>query len=580
VSRLSRRKFLAFTGLAGLSQLFWFDPIRQLASTIARSTSRSDSVRNYVQFNLYGAPSRWFFDQVLRPSDADEFVPAAGMYNRIDEANGLVAKGSYRDVNIRGLNMPHLWAYDVAIPGGGKRPMADLMDHMLIIRGCDIRTNGHPLANFQQVRPSPFGPSLTGLVADASVCPIPAICVGRAPAADAYLAPKGTSLARIPHDHPDYISFLLEPFSQGVEGGEEAADRAAKILAERIGGTNPSLMSLCGDRQRAGEMLRKGFSKFAHAFGPLVRKYDDLFHRSLHLTPVEGVTDRPIPGALFPFTSIVPGGPQPSLAAYYLDRKILCGGDLREIFLRARCNYLAKQFAIAEFALTERLSSSILLTSPNPLEQANYILTDLDPFEYVRLDELHEELGVTEGHVVYHAGRRARQQRGYKLLHDAHETGWLVNTISCTMFFRGFASCLSELIERLKATHGREGESLFEDTVIQVASEFDRYPRSEGANFTHSPRAHVTSFFSGLIREPAILGNIKVGNNSQPAGTMGFAAPVRELGAPVSLQNISSTVSEMVGVAKINPDAQALVSVHGSSLEPAISPGKNLSDES
>lgn len=579
MNRLSRRKFLALGGLAGLSQLFWFDPFRQLARTIVRGSSQPESIRSYVQFNLYGAPSRWFFDQVLRPRDSDAFIPAVGMYNRIDSTGGPMATGSYQDVKLRGFNMPHLWGNEVAAAGGGTRPMADLMNHMLIVRGCDIGTNGHPLANFQQVCPSPFGPSLTGLVADASSRSIPALCVGRAPAADAYRAPRGTSLVSIPHDHPDYISFLLEPFSQASAGGGEASSRAAEALAQDLSRANPTLSPLYGDRQRAEKMLKESFGKFSQVFGPLVAKYDDLFHRSLHLSPVAGVTDRPIPGARFPFKGPFSGDPQAAIAPYYLDRKILCGGDLREMFLRARCNYLAKQFAIAEFALTERLSSSILLTSPDPLEQANYILTELDAFDYTRLDELLEEQNAAAGQSIYRSGPIVRQGAGYKLLHDSHETGWLVNTVSCTMFFRGFASCLAELIDRLKAAPGQSAGSLFEETVLHVASEFDRYPKSEGARFTHSPRAHVTSFFSGLIPEPAILGNIKVGNKSKPEGTMGFAAPVKELGSAVSLQNIASTVSEMVGVAKIDPEARSLVSVNRNRLEPTLPPGRNVSDE-
>lgn len=581
MSRLSRRNFLALSGLAGISQLFWFDPFRQLARNIVRGFAQPENVRSYVQFNLYGAPSRWFFDQVLRPGDADGFVPAAGMYNRIDEADGSFAKGSYHDIKIHGFNMPHLWAYNVAAAGGGARPMADLMSNMLIIRGCDIGTNGHPLANFQQVCPSPFGPSLTGLIADASTRSIPAICVGRAPATDAHRAPKGTSLVNIPHDHPDYISFLLEPFSQAGSGIEEAASLAAEELAEELTRANPGLAPLYGDRRRARGILKESFAKFAHSFDPLVRKYDDLFHRSLHLSPIAGVTDRPIPGARFPFKTPFAADPQTALAAYHLDRKALCGQDLREMFLHARCNYLAKQFAIAEFALTERLSSSILLTSPDPLEQANYILTELDPFDYVHLKDLSMDPGSVQGRAIYHhAGERFNQSAGYKLLHDSHETGWLVNTVSCTMFFRGFASCLAELIDRLKSVPGKGGGNLFEETVIHVTSEFDRFPKGMGSFFTHSPRGHVTSFFSGLIPEPAILGNIKVGNASKPAGTMGFAAPVAELGAPISLQNIASTVSEMVGVAKIDPAARSLVKVSGHRLEPALPPGRNISDES
>ncbi|MGZ3691332.1 MAG: hypothetical protein ACXVAX_07500, partial [Pseudobdellovibrio sp.] len=146
-------------------------------------------------------------------------------------------------------------------------------------------------------------------------------------------------------------------------------------------------------------------------------------------------------------------------------------------------------------------------------------------------------------------------------------------------FYLGLGSCLLELIDRLKATK-IENTTLFNETVIQVASEFDRFPTQLGAGTEHNSSAYVTSFFSGIIQQPTVLGNVFVGRPKggyHAQGTIGDSAPVPSLiNHNININNVSSTLSEMLRVPKIVPRAASLVAVKNEKLEPLIEPARNI----
>src|SRR4051812_20452974 len=94
---ISRRRFLAGMGTAGVASLLYLDPVRHFLNAFVRGRIQdgrtrhlnnrltAHPARNYVQFNLYGAPSRWVFDHPLRPNDTDGFLAAPGVYNRFQQ---------------------------------------------------------------------------------------------------------------------------------------------------------------------------------------------------------------------------------------------------------------------------------------------------------------------------------------------------------------------------------------------------------------------------------------------------------------------------------------------------------------
>ncbi|MBI3556004.1 MAG: hypothetical protein HY074_07060 [Deltaproteobacteria bacterium] len=523
-----------------------------------------------------------------------KFIATAGLvgaFYRIQSINEQaphLSKGVYSEIKLNGFNMPHLWGYDVARAGGGQRPMADLMANMLMIRGCDLGMDGHPINSGRLVSPVAGGTSITGLVADMTNSLFPAISVGETPANRAFKSPVGTSAVEIPSEHDDYLSFLLEifyrqndPTYRSRQSLDAQVEKAMGALRAYSLSNNPGAEILYNERQKSERLLRKGIENLGQAFSPLVKKYEDLFQRSLHLSPVAGVTDGILPGLKFPCE--VPGhaGPAKALASHHLDGRFLCPPDIRTLYRNAKSQNLAKHFALAEFALTEGLSSSILLSSAH---ERGFTLMGLDSMETYRIEQLESSFDPERGVTIFHVKDGAKSElHTQDMLHDSHGTGWLSNVVTCTLFYRGFSSCLIELIDRLKEQR-LGGGTLFDETVIHFATEFDRIPVNRGAFSDHNFKAHVTSLYSGIIQEPMILGNVYVGRRKaedelRPSGTLGDAAPIPSLdNQMISTANVSSTLSEMLRIPRVVPRAPALVTVNGNRLRPAIEAGRNVED--
>ncbi len=594
MSRISRRRFIAGAGLFGASSLL-FNPARSLIQNMVRgiirdSQSRSNggSPRNFVQFNIYGAPARYLFDHPLRPSDSDAFLPCVGIYNRfqkIDPSAPHLIGGYYSDVKVNGINMPHLWQYEVARAGGGSRPMAELMANMLMIRGGNLGNEAHPINCARQVCPVPGDLSINGLVADASRALIPAISVGNSPANRAFKSASGICVVEIPPEDPDYVAFLLEPFLRQGERDSRSpsseVENAVGVLRAYSLSNNPGAEILYNERRKVEEELRSGMRNFQDAFAPLVKKYDDLFHRSMDLTPVLGVTDELIPGIKFPFDMPGKVSAIEGVAAHHFFGRIFCESDIRRMFHSARAQSMAQHFAIAEFALLEGLTSTLLLAPP---KERGYTLTNLTLPHFYALQDIEAQWDEQSNTTRLSAKREPYGKFETEMASDGHGTGWIANIVGCSMFYRGFSSCLLELIDKLKAAPAKNSSgTLFDETVVQYATEFDRYPTDLGAGLSHNSSAYVTSLFSGIIPEPMVLGNVLVGRKTggiYPAGTLGNAAPIPTLpNKVITINNISSTLSEMLGVPRIVPRAAALVKVENNRLSSTIEPGRNIEDE-
>jgi hypothetical protein len=607
---LSRRKMITSTGaLLGGTGLY-FSALQSLLASMVRGQIRDSRVRvlglplriqksrNYLQLNLYGAPSRWFFDHALRPNDSDAFLQGHGIFNRLKQVNRdtpHLSTGFYSDVKVGRWNMPHLWENDVAKRGGGSRPMRDLSRHMLTIRGCKMLNDGHPINCERQVCPIPGEASITGLVADATEAFFPAISVGKSPANKAFKSKSGVGVVDIPLEAPDYISYLLDVFQKKKEGSYRDLSAVDAEIENALGAlqafqsTNePGAEILYKERRRAEKLIRLGVSNFTDAFGPLVKKYEDLFQRSTKMSALAGVNDALIPGLKFPCDIAGDVSLAAGLASHKYDNQVLCGADLRDIFSDVKSE-LAMHFALAEFAITEGLSSSILLTPP--AHDRGTLLKNLKASSAYDLDQLERSFNPEKNATTFKVKTDAAITKfsNNAFITDAHEVGWISSLIGCNLFYRGLSACLLELIDRLQETSLGSG-SLFDETVIHLATEFDRYPIDLGAGTQHNISANVTSLFSGIIPEQTMLGNIYVGRKApkleinaggiQLTGTMGNAAPVPSLvNRIININNVSSTLSEMLRVPRIVPRAVPLVEVKGDKLLPTIESARNVEDE-
>jgi hypothetical protein len=603
---ISRRKLLAAAGLLSADRGMFSGQLATLLTSMVAGqisqaydkTARANVVsRNFVQLNMYGAPARYLFDHALRPNDTDKFLPCEGLYNYITEINHEnphLCKGAYKDTKVKGFNMPHLWGYDVAKVNGARRPMTDLMNHMLMIRGCQLESDGHPINSERQVSPLSGENSITGMVADASTAYFPAINLGRSPANKAFKSPKRVGVVDIPLDSEDYVSFLLEIFyKQSKENNyskkdvNDAIENAIGFLRQYSLTNQPGSELLYNEKSRVEKLIRNGVRNFSDAFASLSSKYEDLFSRSLQLSALEGVNDKKIPGAKFPINLVGKVDKADALATHRISANAyLMSDDIRDVFAKVKSENLAKSFALAEFVLSEGLSGSLVL-SPPVHDRGNMLVNlglNLAIYGEEQISVVHDEQAKTT-QLLLNPDSKPKNENQNGFVTDCHETGWLPNVIACNLFYRGMSACLLEFIDTMKAKQISGGRTLFDETVFQYATEFERAPSGAGSGSQHNYLACVTSLYSGIIKKPEIIGNIYVGNKAPkdtglPSGTIGCAAPNVGLSNKIiNINNVSSTLSEMLRVPKIVQRAVSLVEVKEDKLTTIIEPARNVDDD-
>ena len=97
------------------------------------------------------------------------------------------------------------------------------------------------------------------------------------------------------------------------------------------------------------------------------------------------------------------------------------------------------------------------------------------------------------------------------------------------------------------------GPQLWEQTVVEVSAEYDRSPRDDQTGSDHAPDSNTVTLFSGAIKEPLFMGNIKVNarDSMTTKGTWGATAPARTDFANeliVTNEHVASSVAKLLGV--------------------------------
>lgn len=595
--KLKRREVLtAGAALAATGGVLAFDPARGLLAAIVDGIISSakrralvpraeEEARNYLKVHLYGSPSRWIFDHPLRPSDKDGFCADPGIINRLndfDPSRAHEISGRYEDVKVSGINMPYLWKHTVPGANGLERPLAELIHNMLIIRGCDMSEDGHPANSARLVAPVLGGPSLTALVAERTKASIPAVSIGRSPANRAFRSPLGVGLVEIPPEHFDYAQYLLGAFLPSAghsnQSGEEnlntAIEEALGRLQDYSRSNNPGAEILGQERLRAEKLVRRGMASAVEGYAATVAKYSSIVDRAFSGAFIPGVNDRTVPSASLPLT--VPGQAAvlDAFGRHHVGGKIICGGDYLQAIYSGKILELATRFALAEFVLTQGLSSSVLLAPSNEIGD---ILSGVTFPKAIGVEDVAARFNPESNTTTFEA-RAAMAEHRMDFSMDSHGVGLLPNLFSCTFYFRALGGCLLEIVERLKATN-LNGRNLFDETVVHLSTEFERIPSKQLHDLDHNFRGQVTSIFSGLVKKPMVLGNILIGSPGA-GGTSGIAAPVEGLDSKiVKISNISASMSQLLRVPKIVDRAQPLLEVRGGEIVPTIEPARNVEGE-
>ena len=556
---VSRRQAISMMGLCGAAS-FLKTPSELLISGLvdgvfsrAQAQATGTQPRNHIYVNLNGGPARWFWDLPLVPYAGNLPVLSNPHVNtKFSDAGISAGQPEYQTVAVTRqgvtLNMPSLWSTDIPTVGGGQVPMVNLLDNMLMIRGVNMRMDGHPDNNDKQVRPLMAAPSLGGLVADRSHRPLPAVGLPGGPNG-VFKSGRGIGQVQL-ESYSDPLRKIMQPFSRTADALapaylsrrqalDAALERALASLGEYARSSGAGSESLETARKSAEALIRQGIGDVSGEYTRLLAKYSALIDRCA-IDPVPGVTDKPVRYS----DMIVANGFTPQTSVH---EGFIRNADLRTV-LQTSSNpgSLAEGFAVAEYLIKNKLSSAVTLGSGRVFG--------------LRFEDLRDRATPTV------AGTTGAGTWGY----DEHFGGSVLSVIINTFLFRCLSACLYEFINVLKA------DGLFDESVIQIGAEFSRNPRRDQSGSDHGWMANCTSLFSGSIKKPMVLGNTLL-DSPYADGTWGAAATVQVDGAKqqLTIGHSTSTVAHLLRVQPILSNNGTLVAETTSGLEPTIELAQN-----
>lgn len=547
MSKISRRGFLgSAAGVAGAASVF--DPVaffmRNFTGSLvaqARAEVKGEIPRRFMYIQMYASPERWTYDLFLNHKNESGMIPNPNVVNRYVQSGSRYTSGTYELVKKKGIWVPYLWKFDVPTPTG-TRPMSDLFDHLLHLRGVDVGNAAHNSAAYLHSRPVAGTPTLGGLVADRIGTLLPAIQVGNVME---YASENGTSLiAASSPAGANLLSDVMMPFQRRTSADFLARRdllagnlrRVAGLFKEQYGSYAPQLI---GDIENAQNLMEGGLEDLGKAWDGLLAKYVNLIERAVN-TVLPGISDRPIGN-----TDVANRGAEYTFGQDLFNflpdiRDMLDGASGKRIGI----TLLAEKFAVAEFMMTRGYSSFFAMHLNNFLG----VLTQREP-----------------------TGAASRAN----VSHDQHFFGSQIAPFINSYYFLAFSACLLEMIEQFKKTTvvvAGQKRNLWDETVIQTASEFNRCPYKTPRGADHGPQAGSTCIFSGALRGPTVLGNVRAepsieANRVNYPGSWGWNAPVAGLrNRPINLGNVQSTLATLLRVETPSINNMSLVSENGTPL--------------
>jgi hypothetical protein len=558
-NNLSRRNFLGSAVTLGAGA-FLLDPIRALTEGVAdgiiqRAYAESTGAvasRNYINIQLSGAPLRYQFDQWLRTSSTDLAIENATVRmsdNTIKRilnpmtctaftwgANGIVTPKMATTV-FNNLIVPHLWTQSVYNSAGTKRPLTELLQNMLVVRGFGTGLDGHPFNIRAQQAPIGGVSTITGLVAENSKTTFDSVHWPDRGDTGIYFSSQGKSQTKATGTAP--LNSLMEGFgtpSTTVARNLKTTYKDAMALAQArlkayARSENTGAKLVAQNMNNATDMMAKGVGNIASYWNPAVARYQAAIEKSMREINIPGISEQEIISDESRSWSVGSG-----------DITIISKGyDVRMALASVSMQNFAQSLALAEYLLKEGLAASIDL----------------------RADAL---LGL----MILQKEFTSPAARNLSL--DMHETGSNAAILFMNSYYRGLTAGILELKDQL-------GTARWENTVVQIQGDFGRSAKADGTGSDHGFNQMVTSAFSGAFTNgPIVVGNIKQSGSAEKySGTQGMAAAIpgyNQKGMP-SPSMAASTITALLGVPH-NPFANTaapLVSLSNGSLS-ALYPAK------
>lgn len=538
----SRRGFLRDAGLIlGGSLLASRLPPLEAMGKIAteaffsKAGAATDYSRYFVNINLFGAPNRWIFDHWLRTKPG-QTINANPMVTTRMSGGSVYNEAVYATVNYKGVEVTPMWLTN-AIGANGERSLSDLLDHMIVVRGYGSGQDGHPANLVRQTRPLNSLGSTSGYLAEQSTNLLRAV---QYPASNltGYASQQGVGMTML-HDRSysnghNLSEDLLFPFGarNGLEDLQKLRTRYDNVLAKarfelKQRSLASSADSVAVDNESALKIIREGLDHLVTAWPALFAKYERIIMGTLRQRGVPGFSDKPVAALGDDMSGDSPYGIDANADTYYMQPD----HDLRSCFDSAVATRLIQSFALAEFVLTNKLSSVMEISMLN---------IDNLMAVFRRVTHMPNSPFANPTSMAF----------GYQT--DQHRTGAVPATFMNAAIYRALASSILELTDRLKATPNGAG-NMFDQTVIQVLQEFGRSPRITGGGSDHGWDNMVTSLFTGMHKlGPKVVGNISKTQtyNDFYAGTFGYKAPVVLHGQTVvpSPLHLASSMSSLLGL--------------------------------
>lgn len=514
MNRFDRRRLLASLAASGLYAVA--DPFDLIVAALLRRNhgavaQAAAATKRYISIQQPGAPARWMYDLLLNPAGSARFMRNAAMATRYAPGQRYTSL-AYDLVDVDGFKVPPLWLVDLPAPGGTTRKLKSLLSNLLHIRGIDTNNAGHPASRLFQFMPLGAKVSLHGMVADQNARPFGAVNVN----AEGYFFASTNKRSSVTiGKSSNYLSELLEPFTSVT--GQLSPQFAALVRRHRgdladlqrvidsdVAAQRTVMEEVLNAKADARTLAAATFPALGPEWTRLKDKYENLVQRAVHMT-YPGVNDKPI-------GSTDTAGRE--LPYRFTAGLVLRMADLRTIVQSdTTVSGLAEAFAAAEFIVSQDLSNSIALGHGGLINLKN------------GTQDLTQDF-------------------------DEHSTGSMVSLFLNTLVFGAFGACLAEFIEALK------GMNQFDQTVINVASEFNRSPRSVQSGSDHGFRGASSCLYSGAINAgPFVVGDILRdasggdSTNDYP-GTWGYGAPLAASGGVLTQGDMMVTLAAMLEAPK------------------------------
>jgi hypothetical protein len=536
---MNRRKFLKKSAGIGAAAL-GADPIRMFLASILESAFHSAYAQQnaenhfneskYISLYIQGGPLRNHWDYVVKPrGDADPFLHNKSTLNnsffinslKVDEsaAEGFSATHRLVKDDASGLYLPALWESRIPLSAtGASAPMLNLAQNMAVLRGIKM-ADSHSLSRTLQT--APLGrDSIGGMVADQSQSPLPAVNLG---SYNLFRSEKGLAQTVLSASEANPVGTALNAFSTSSHGSSiysgGGVDRVLDVMG-RVSSREQKLLPVSYfDRLNARKLLSKSLSDLIGQFPSIQAKYELLVARALSqefaLPDSDGLPLAPRKTAHFRYTST--------------DGVYLMNSDLTKIFTdNSTIKSLSSAMAVAEimltgcdlkFAFSSYLNLGIggLLEISLPIGNGSTESGTIDFFE-----------------------------------NDSHYAGNLVHLYAMHRYYRAISACLYELVSKLKSV-SIPGGTLFDKTVIDVNSEFNRVGGESGYSTVHGGDYSGRTLFSGMIPKLTIAGNIF--SRGTYYGPGGLGAPVKGFGGQIAgIGNVCATVASLLGVKAPTPN--------------------------